>query len=155
LLRRLRLPSRLLPCRQWLMAGANTRCAMAMGKGEGAVYSIIFEGLEHPGMLAVEFHGHTEQIDGAGDLMFYSKTGGSPESGTFVAPLDRIHGWYLRNDSGKEIVAKLELAGFYELQAKQPLQSLTLTDQGCSTRPIPRPVFSAFRRRQLRAILCA
>ena len=50
-------------------------------------------------MMLTEFHGHTEQVDGVGDLMFYSKTGGSPESGVFTAPWDGIHGWYLKNDS--------------------------------------------------------
>ncbi len=50
--------------------------------------------------------------------MFYSKTGGSPEAGVFTAPWDGIHGWYLKNDSGKDVVVKLELAGFYALQAK-------------------------------------
>ena len=69
-------------------------------------------------MMEVEFHGHTEQVDGAGDLMFYAKTGGSPQSGTFTAPWDGIHGWYLKNDSTKDVVVKLELAGFYALQAK-------------------------------------
>jgi len=49
-------------------------------------------------------------------LMFYSKTGGSPESGVFTAPWDGIHGWYLKNDSPKDVVAILELAGFYALQ---------------------------------------
>ena len=99
-------------------AGEGLECKLGMKKGEGVVYAISYEGLEHPGMLAVEFHGHTEQVDGVGDLMYYSKTGGTPERGTFVAPWDGIHGWYLKNDSGKDIVAKLELAGFYELQAK-------------------------------------
>lgn len=67
--------------------------------------------------MIVEFHGHTPQVDGVGDLMFYSKTGGSPESGVFTAPWTGIHGWYLKNDSGKDIVATLELAGFYQVHA--------------------------------------
>ena len=51
--------------------------------------------------MVVEFHGHTPQVNGVGDLMFYSKTGGTPESGVFTAPWDGIHGWYLKNDSRK------------------------------------------------------
>ena len=67
-------------------------------------------------MMLTEFHGHTKQVDGVGDLMFYSKTGGSPQSGVFTAPWDGIHGWYLKNDSPKDVVVKL--AGFYVLESK-------------------------------------
>lgn len=99
-------------------AGKGLEYKLDMKKGQGLVYSISYEGLEHPGLMVVEFHGHTPQVDGAGDLMFYSKTGGSPEHGVFTAPWDGIHGWYLKNDSGRDVVAKLELAGFYDLQTK-------------------------------------
>ena len=50
--------------------------------------------------------------------MFYSKTGGSPQNGVFTAPWDGIHGWYLKNESAKDVVVTLELAGFYALEAK-------------------------------------
>lgn len=96
-------------------ANGELEYKLAMKQGDGIVYSISYAGLEHPGMLVVEFHGHTEKdATGVGDLMFYSKTGGTPETGSFVAPWDGIHGWYLKNDSAKDIVAKLEVAGFYE-----------------------------------------
>jgi hypothetical protein len=98
--------------------GEGLEYKLDMKQGEGLVYNISYGDLEHPGMMEVEFHGHTPQVDGAGDLMFYSKTGGSPQSGVFTAPWDGIHGWYLKNDSGKDVVVKLELAGFYTLQAK-------------------------------------
>jgi len=39
-------------------------------------------------------------------------------SGVFTAPWDGIHGWYLKNDSPKDVVVKLELAGFYGLESK-------------------------------------
>lgn len=101
-------------------AGTNLEYKLAMKKGQGVVYNVTYGDLEHPGMFEVEFHGHTpKDANGEGDLMFYSKTGGSPESGTFVAPWDGIHGWWLKNDSPKDIVVKLELAGFYELEAKK------------------------------------
>jgi hypothetical protein len=99
-------------------AGQGLEYKLAMKKGQGVVYNVSYGALEHPGLMVVEFHGHTEQVDGVGDLMFYSKTGGSPESGTFVAPWDGIHGWYLKNEGGEDIVAKLELAGFYELETE-------------------------------------
>jgi hypothetical protein len=89
---------------------------LAMKAGDTVVYSISYEGLEHPGMMTVEFHGHTEKdASGVGDLMFYSKTSGVAESGSFTAPWDGVHGWYLKNDGASEAVAKLKLAGFYEI----------------------------------------
>ena len=94
---------------------------LAMKKGQGVVYAISYGDLEHPGMMVSEFHGHTEKgADGNGDLMFYSKTGGASENGVFQAPWDGIHGWYLKNDSGKDVVVKLELAGFYERTDEPP-----------------------------------
>ena len=100
-------------------AGEDLEYKLDMKKGQGVVYNISYGTLAHPGMMEVEFHGHTEKdASGAGDLMFYSKTGGSPQGGVFTAPWDGIHGWYLKNDSPKDVVVKLELAGFYALQAK-------------------------------------
>ena len=98
-------------------AGEGLEYKVEMSAGQGMVYTISYEGLEHPGLMEVEFHGHTPQVDGVGDLMFYSKTGGSTESGVFTAPWTGIHGWYLKNDSTKDVVAKLELAGFYQPHA--------------------------------------
>jgi hypothetical protein len=95
-------------------AGKGLEYKLAMKKGDGLVYTITYGELEHAGLMEVEFHGHTEQIDGVGDLMFYSKGGGTEQSGVFTAPWDGIHGWYLKNDGDKDVVVKLELAGFYE-----------------------------------------
>ena len=99
-------------------AGKGLEYKLTMKKGETVVYNVSFAGLTDPSQLVSEFHGHTAQVDGVGDLMFYSKTGGSPQSGAFTAPWDGIHGWYLKNDSGATVTAKLELAGFYELEVK-------------------------------------
>ncbi len=99
-------------------AGKGLEYKLSMKKGQALVYNISFGTLANPGSLVSEFHGHTPQVDGVGDLMFYSKTGGSPQSGAFTAPWDGIHGWYLKNDSTADVVVLLELAGFYELQAK-------------------------------------
>lgn len=101
-------------------AGKDLEYKLTMRKGQGVVYNITYGTLEHPGMMVVEFHGHTEKVDGVGDLMFYSKTGGSPESGVFTAPWDGIHGWYLKNESSGDVVVRLELAGFYELAPPKP-----------------------------------
>jgi hypothetical protein len=99
-------------------AGEGLEYKLTMKKGEGLVYNISYGALSDPKLMVVEFHGHTKQVDGVGDLMFYSKTGGSPESGVFTAPWDGIHGWYLKNDSPKDVVAILELAGFYAIETK-------------------------------------
>jgi hypothetical protein len=96
-------------------AGKGLEYKLTMAAGDTLVYNISFGALADPGQMISEFHGHTKQIDGVGDLMFYSKTGGSPQSGAFTAPWDGIHGWYLENDSPAEVVVTLELAGFYEL----------------------------------------
>jgi hypothetical protein len=99
-------------------AGKGLEYKLTMTKGEGLVYNIGYGSLEDPGKMVTEFHGHTKQINGVGDLMFYSKTGGTPQSGVFTAPWDGIHGWYLKNESAKDVVVTLELAGFYALEAK-------------------------------------
>lgn len=99
-------------------AGEGLEYKLTMKQGEGLVYHISYGTLAEPGKLLSEFHGHTTQVDGVGDLMFYAKTGGTPQSGVFTAPWDGIHGWYLKNDSPKDVVAKVELAGFYALEVK-------------------------------------
>jgi len=99
-------------------AGKGLEYKLTMKKGEMLVYNISFGTLADPTRMVSEFHGHTPQVNGVGDLMFYSKTGGSPQSGSFTAPWDGIHGWYLKNDSERDVVVKLELAGFYELGAR-------------------------------------
>lgn len=98
-------------------AGEGLEYKVEMKAAEGLVYNVSYQGLEHPGLMEVEFHGHTPRVDGVGDLMFYSRTGGAPESGVFTAPWTGIHGWYLKNDSARDVVARLELAGFYDLHA--------------------------------------
>lgn len=96
-------------------AGKGLEYKLAMKKGETVVYNISF-GAADPAKMISEFHGHTPQVNGVGDLMFYSKTGGTPQSGSFTAPWDGIHGWYLKNESGSDVVVKLDLAGFYALE---------------------------------------
>jgi hypothetical protein len=96
-------------------AGSGLEYKLTMQAGDTIVYNVRFGALADPAQMVSEFHGHTEQVNGVGDLMFYSKTGGSPQSGAFTAPWDGIHGWYLRNDSPGDVVVTLELAGFYEL----------------------------------------
>ena len=99
-------------------AGKGLEYKLTMKKAEGLVYNISYGTLSDPRLMLTEFHGHTPQVDGVGDLMFYAKTGGTPQSGVFTAPWDGIHGWYLKNDSPKDVIVTLELAGFYALESK-------------------------------------
>jgi hypothetical protein len=98
--------------------GKDLEYKLTMKAGDTLVYNVRFGALADPTQMTSEFHGHTPQVNGVGDLMFYAKTGGSPQSGTFTAPWDGIHGWYLKNDSKGDVVVTLELAGFYELAGK-------------------------------------
>jgi hypothetical protein len=100
-------------------AGKGLEYKLTMKKGETLVYNISYGTLTDPGRMISEFHGHTPQVGGVGDLMFYAKTGGTPQSGAFTAPWDGIHGWYLKNDSATDVVVKLELAGFYQLEKER------------------------------------
>jgi hypothetical protein len=89
---------------------------LSVQQGDSFVYTIDYGKLDHAGVVVSEFHGHTpKRADGVGDLMFYSKTGGALQHGQFTAPWDGIHGWYLKNDSTKDVTVTLKLAGFYEL----------------------------------------
>ena len=99
-------------------AGDGLEYKLAMKQGGTLVYNISYGTLAEPRLMLSEFHGHTKQVDGVGDLMFYAKTGGSPQSGALTAPWDGIHGWYLKNESPNDVVVKVELAGFYELDVK-------------------------------------
>lgn len=101
--------------------GGELEYKLQMKKGDGLVYSISYGDLEHPGLMISEFHGHTpKDTDGVGDLMFYSKAAGATQNGNFSAPWDGIHGWYLKNDSKKDVTVKLEVAGFYERLDQKP-----------------------------------
>lgn len=71
--------------------------------------------LKDAGLLYAEFHGHTEPVNGVGDLMFYRKATGDTERGVLTAPFTGIHGWYLRNDGEQPVVVRLKVAGFYEV----------------------------------------
>ncbi|MBI1340463.1 hypothetical protein GC169_09705 [bacterium] len=96
--------------------GGDLEYKLSLKAGDALVYAIDFGEIEHPGLFVSEFHGHTEKrADGVGDLMFYSKDGPPRQNGQFVAPWDGIHGWYLKNESSRDAVVTLEVAGYYEI----------------------------------------
>ncbi len=96
-------------------AGGELEYKLGMKKGDTIVYSVSYIGLAKPADMLVEFHGHTPQVDGVGDLMFYSKTEGVAENGVFTAPWDGDHGWYLKNSGATEVIAKVEIAGYFAI----------------------------------------
>ncbi len=92
---------------------------LAMNTGDSIVYTWDAQEMTNPHLLYAEFHGHTERVgDAPGDLMFYRKASGGNESGALTAPFAGIHGWYLKNDTDRAIVVRLNVAGFYELIAQ-------------------------------------
>ncbi len=97
-----------------LEGGGELEYKLGLNQGDSIVYQWDAE-LKDPKLLYAEFHGHTEPVNGAGDLMFYRKATGATERGVLTAPFTGIHGWYLRNDSDEPLVVQLKVAGFYEL----------------------------------------
>jgi hypothetical protein len=92
---------------------------LGMNAGDSIVYRWHAVEMSSPDLLYAEFHGHTERVGNApGDLMFYRKASGANESGALTAPFAGIHGWYLKNDTDRAIVVRLNVAGFYELLAQ-------------------------------------
>ncbi len=97
-----------------LEGGGELEYKLALNQGDSIVYQWDAD-LKESKLLYAEFHGHTEPVNGAGDLMFYRKANGATERGVLTAPFTGIHGWYLKNESEEAIVVKLKVAGFYEL----------------------------------------
>lgn len=92
---------------------------LGMNAGDSIVYTWDALEMSRPDLLYAEFHGHTERSgDAPGDLMFYRKASGGNERGALTAPFTGIHGWYLKNDTDRPIVVRLNVAGFYELIAQ-------------------------------------
>lgn len=94
-------------------AGVGLEFKVAMDAGDMIVYSWSSD-VSDPALMDVEFHGHTEAVDGKGDLMFYNVHNEGKESGTLKAPFSGIHGWWLNNRSDKDVMVTLTVAGFYE-----------------------------------------
>jgi len=87
-------------------------------KGATLVYSWQTEDLAIPEDLMFDFHGHTLAADAKGGPVIvadYEKGSGAQANGSLTAPIDGIHGWYLRNRSDRPIKVQLKLSGFYQL----------------------------------------
>jgi len=93
-------------------AGAGPEFKIAMQAGDTVVYSWTAD-IADPSLMDVEFHGHTDPVDGEGDLMFYKVHNDRRESGTLTAPFTGIHGWWLNNRSDRDVTVQLSIAGFF------------------------------------------
>ena len=89
---------------------------LQMRQGDSIVYSWRVLEIDNPEWFWSEFHGHTEPTPGeVGEVMFYRRETGSTDNGSFVAPFEGIHGWYLQNQTEYPVVVRLDVAGFYEV----------------------------------------
>ncbi|MBY0511495.1 MAG: hypothetical protein K2P94_15255 [Rhodospirillaceae bacterium] len=61
--------------------------------------------------LVHEFHGDPDE--NPHDVRSYDKSTKSNASGSFIAPVTGIHGWFWENPSGERVTIKLTSAGFY------------------------------------------
>lgn len=101
-----------------LGAGGELEYKLGLNQGDSIVYQWDAVDLKDGKLLYAEFHGHTEPVNGAGDLMFYRKATGATERGVLTAPFTGVHGWYLRNDGEQAMVVRLKVAGFYQVLAQ-------------------------------------
>jgi hypothetical protein len=97
---------------------------IAMQANGTVIYSWELRAIADPQLFYTEFHGHTEPVDGRGDLMFYEKAAGAKAAGSLIAPWQGIHGWFWENKSDAAVTVRLRMAGFYELIPGQTGQAV-------------------------------
>lgn len=97
--------------------GSELEYKVRMKPGATLVYSWSTE----PGVPEEEFysdfHAQTipERPGGEIKVATYRQATGTKDSGSLIAALDGVHGWYLQNQSIKGTTVHLKIAGFYEL----------------------------------------
>jgi len=87
---------------------------VSMNEGDVLLYSWTSD---RP--VAFEFHGHTLEDESGAPIEVMDYLAGEAEtaSGTLVAPIDGIHGWYFANSAFDEpALITLTLAGYYTLE---------------------------------------
>ena len=86
-----------------------------MKAGDSMVYAWSVP-VADPMAFYYDFHGETPAVGaGAAKVVEYKQSTGVASNGTLIAPIPGVHGWYLQNQSGKPVVLKLKLSGFYDL----------------------------------------
>jgi len=81
------------------------------------------------GFVDYDFHTEPEGKPSSASESFDKGTS-SQRRGSYTAPYDGIHGWYWENKSNKDVVLKLQTAGFYDeatvFLPKQPPQNIEI-----------------------------
>lgn len=94
--------------------GEELEYKVRMKTGDSLVYSWSVEGISNPEEFYYDFHSESLPTPKV-KVIEYRQATGTSSSGSLVAPMDGIHGWYLQNSSAKPVVVKLRISGFYQL----------------------------------------
>lgn len=94
--------------------GDDLEWKVRMHEGGTVVYSWSVDA--SPEEFYFDMHGESAPTPDV-KVVTYQKGSGVSSNGSFVAPFDGIHGWYLQNQSDRPVVVRLKLSGFYELPA--------------------------------------
>ncbi len=94
--------------------GEELEYKVRMKTGDSLVYSWSVEGVGNPEEFYSDFHSESPPTTKV-KVIEYRQATGTSSSGSLVAPMDGIHGWYLQNQSAKPVVVKLRISGFYQL----------------------------------------
>ena len=97
--------------------GSDLEYKVKMKAGDSLVYSFTVSGLSDPQKLHFDLHGEspTDPLTGTARVAEYVKGNAAQAHGSMTAPMDGVHGWYLKNLSAAPILVHLRLGGFYEL----------------------------------------
>jgi hypothetical protein len=98
-------------------ANSELEYKVRMKPGASLVYAWTVTGLSVPEEFYFDFHGETPAgpANPQAKVVEYLQTTGLKSSGSLIAPIEGVHGWYLQNQSASPVVVHLKLAGFYEL----------------------------------------
>ncbi|AZS20727.1 hypothetical protein [Caulobacter sp. FWC26] len=94
--------------------GEELEYKVRMKTGDSLVYSWSVDGVTVPEEFYSDFHGESPPSPKV-KVIEYRQATGTSSSGSLIAPMDGIHGWYLQNQSAKAVVVKLRISGFYQL----------------------------------------
>jgi hypothetical protein len=94
--------------------GSDIEYKVAMKPGAALVYT--WSAPDAPAAeLWSDFHGHTLQDRKTMTVLAYRQEMTNAANGSFTAPFEGVHGWYLQNQSLKPVTVKLIVSGFYDL----------------------------------------
>jgi hypothetical protein len=96
--------------------GEELEYKVRMKAGDSLVYSWNVDGIANPEEFYYDFHSESPPTPKV-KVIEYRQATGTASSGSLIAPMDGIHGWYLQNQSAKSVVVKLRISGFYQLVA--------------------------------------